>query len=323
MKSPSSSTTRTITSPWWTSRCCALGTGGAADPCRARSSRHLRRPARVSRMRGPAGRCRPARDDHRSDERSAAAMCYTTGTTGQPEGRALFEPGPCCTRRRRPALGSGRGRAGRRAPVVPMFHATPGRALRCRDGGRQDRVMPGPRLDPEPRRSFRSRTRDHHRRVPTIWMGVLQYLDANPGVHDLVDARCLSAGRRSRSPSSRRRAAPGLRVIHAWWRPRRHRSAPSATCRSNSLTPATRRPTSSAPSRAGRRRSWRSARATKSGLVPGRPDDGRARGPRAVGGVRLLQPRRLPDRFTDDGWPDGRHRRSTRATVSLQDRARI
>ena len=83
MKSPSSSTTRTIASCWSMSRCCRCGNRWRRDPCRARDcrGRHQRTSRRVSRVRGAARRRRPARGDRRSDERAAAAMCYTTGTT--------------------------------------------------------------------------------------------------------------------------------------------------------------------------------------------------------------------------------------------------
>jgi fatty-acyl-CoA synthase len=54
--------------------------------------------------------------------------------------------------------------------------------------------------------------------VPTIWLGILQYLDANPGKHDLSHIRYMIVGG-SAVPESMIRAFQerhGLRIIQAW-----------------------------------------------------------------------------------------------------------
>ena len=71
-------------------------------------------------------------------------------------------------------------------PVVPMFHANawglPYAAVMT--GSRI--VMPGPHLDAASLVDLFARERvTLTAGVPTIWMGVLQLLDACPGVHDV------------------------------------------------------------------------------------------------------------------------------------------
>src|SRR6185436_10186834 len=79
-------------------------------------------------------------------------------------------------------------------------------------------VMPGPHLDPA------SLVELFHRErvtitggVPTIWMGVLQYLDANPGVFDLSSIRSMMVGG-SAVPRSMIAAFQqrGLTIVQAW-----------------------------------------------------------------------------------------------------------
>ena len=114
-------------------------------------------------------------------------MCYTTGTTGKPKGvlyshRALvlhtlgLSLDHCMGIREHDIV----------LPVVPMFHANawgmPFAAVMV--GAKL--VMPGPHLDPASLVDLFQRERvTLTGGVPTIWMGVLQYLDANPGKFDL------------------------------------------------------------------------------------------------------------------------------------------
>jgi acyl-CoA synthetase (AMP-forming)/AMP-acid ligase II len=85
--------------------------------------------------------------DREIDERAAAAMCYTSGTTGRPKG-AVYS----------------------------------------------------------------------HRAIPTIWMAILQELDANPGMYDTSSVRAMVVGGAAapRAMIEAFEKRHGLHVLHAW-----------------------------------------------------------------------------------------------------------
>jgi fatty-acyl-CoA synthase len=153
------------------------------------------------------------------DERSAAAMCYTSGTTGNPKG-VVYSHRSCwlhsmsvCT-----ANNNGLGADDRTMPVVPMFHAnawgTPYAALMSG----ADLVMPDCHLQAEPLVGLiEAEQVTISAGVPTIWNDVLQYLRANPG-RDLSTMRAIMAGG-SAVPRSLIAAFDkefGITVIQGW-----------------------------------------------------------------------------------------------------------
>ena len=114
-------------------------------------------------------------------------MCYTTGTTGAPKG-VLYSHRALVLHTFGLALSSGMHVTERDTiiPVVPMFHANawglPFAAVML--GAKL--VMPGPHLDPASLVDLFQREKvTIAAGVPTIWMGVLEYLDANPGTFDV------------------------------------------------------------------------------------------------------------------------------------------
>jgi fatty-acyl-CoA synthase len=162
----------------------------------------------------------PARDLPDPDERSAAAMCYTTGTTGNPKG-VLYSHRSIVLHTFGLLLDQGMGlrEADTVLPVVPMFHANAwGMPFGAITVGAKF-VMPGPHLDPASLVDLFVRERvTLTGGVPTIWMGVLQYLDANPGKYDVSAIRAMYVGG-SAVPQALIEAFErryGLRIVQAW-----------------------------------------------------------------------------------------------------------
>jgi fatty-acyl-CoA synthase len=154
------------------------------------------------------------------DERAAAAMCYTSGTTGQPKGvlyshRAIAVHSLASTQ----SGTLGVSETDVILPVVPMFHANAwGFPFTCTLVG-ATQVFPGPHLDPPSLlEAFEQEGVTITAGVPTIWMGILQTLDAEPGKHDLSKLRAMivggSAAPRAMIEGFERRH--GLHVTHAW-----------------------------------------------------------------------------------------------------------
>jgi len=154
------------------------------------------------------------------DEQQAAAMCYTSGTTGRPKGvlyshRAIALHSLLLTMADTLAFRE----ADVVCPVVPMFHAnawgTPFAAALVGAG----LVFPGQFLDPP---SLLELLQQEHvtftAGVPTIWLGILQALDRDPKAYNLSSLRMMAVGG-SAAPLSMIRGFQerhGLNVLHAW-----------------------------------------------------------------------------------------------------------
>ncbi len=153
------------------------------------------------------------------DERHAAAMCYTSGTTGRPKG-VVYSHRALVLHSLVAALPDQMGIASRDTvlPVVPMFHANAwgipyevtfaGAAL----------VLPGPRLDPVSVLDLMAGERvTMSAGVPTVWMAVLQAIDAEPDRWDLSALQRLIVGG-SAVPRSLMEGFDrhGLTIIQAW-----------------------------------------------------------------------------------------------------------
>jgi fatty-acyl-CoA synthase len=152
-------------------------------------------------------------------ERRAAAMCYTSGTTGRPKG-VLYSHRALVLHTLVTALPDQLGLASRDTllPVVPMFHvnawglpygaAFTGAAL----------VLPGPKLDPVSVLDLLADERvTMTAGVPTVWMAVLQAIDQDPERWDLSALQRLIVGG-SAVPRSMLEGFDrhGLSIIQAW-----------------------------------------------------------------------------------------------------------
>jgi fatty-acyl-CoA synthase len=129
------------------------------------------------------------------DEKSAAAMCYTSGTTGNPKGVVyshrssyLHSMAVCSSNGMTIADGD------RILPIVPMFHANAWGLPYAAMMAGADLLMPDRFLQAD-----RLITMIDDRRptiasaVPTIWNDVLQCLAANPG-RDISSLRIVGSG---------------------------------------------------------------------------------------------------------------------------------
>jgi fatty-acyl-CoA synthase len=136
--------------------------------------------------------------DPELDENEMAAMCYTSGTTGQPKGVAyshrstvLHTLGVAANN----PLGLGISVDDAILPVVPMFHANAWGYPYLATMLGAKLVYPGPHLDPESLLEDMAQEKvTWAAGVPTIWMGILQLLDANPGTWDLSHMKAMLVG---------------------------------------------------------------------------------------------------------------------------------
>jgi fatty-acyl-CoA synthase len=129
------------------------------------------------------------------DERSAAAMCYTSGTTGNPRG-VVYSHRSCWLHSMSVCTANSKGSAfdDRSMPIVPMFHANAWGIPYAAFMAGADLIMPDRFMQPDAIVGLIESERvTATAAVPTIWTGVLEYLRANPG-HDLSSLRMVTCG---------------------------------------------------------------------------------------------------------------------------------
>ena len=198
------------------------------------------------------------------DENSAAAMCYTSGTTGNPKG-VVYSHRSAVLHSLASLFADGLGlrEVDVVLPVVPMFHANawglPYGALMAGS----TLVMPGPNMTPKAIASMLERHRvTVTAGVPTIWMGVLPLVPE----HDLTALRTIICGG-SAVPQGAVGGLPGgagpadpAGVGHDRDQPHRHRLHPARPPRRAVGGGARRRPRPPGLSRPARRAAHRRSR---------------------------------------------------------------
>nr|WP_202487757.1 long-chain fatty acid--CoA ligase [Streptomyces sp. SID8354] len=152
------------------------------------------------------------------DEREAAALCYTSGTTGEPKGvlyshRSLYLHSLQVNTAEAFALAS-RDIA---LPVVPMFHVNAWGLPHAAFMAGASLLMPDRFLQPAPLAEMIETVRPTiGAAVPTIWQGLLAELDAHK--RDVACLETVVIGGSACPPALMRgfEERHGIRVVHAW-----------------------------------------------------------------------------------------------------------
>ncbi|MEO1038004.1 MAG: long-chain-fatty-acid--CoA ligase [Pseudomonadota bacterium] len=153
-----------------------------------------------------------AADDHYDwptfDENTAAGLCYTSGTTGDPKGAlyshrsTVLHAMTCCS-----VDAIGVGAEGVIMPVVPMFHVNAWGVPYATAIAGAKLVMPGAQLDGASLQAMIEEEQVNQvLGVPTVWLGLLQYLRESGKRIDSVE-KVLMGG--SAMPESLLRAYEG------------------------------------------------------------------------------------------------------------------
>jgi fatty-acyl-CoA synthase len=130
------------------------------------------------------------------DEHTASAMCYTSGTTGNPKG-VVYSHRSMVLHSWMINLAEAVGltQADAVLPVVPMFHANAwGMPYAATMAGAKHVYAGASSADPAALTELVQTERvTVLAGVPTVWIGLLHYLEQNPG-HDLSSIRYITAG---------------------------------------------------------------------------------------------------------------------------------
>ena len=152
------------------------------------------------------------------DENSAASLCYTSGTTGNPKG-ALYSHRSTLLHTYAAALPDSLNCSARDAilPVVPMFHVNAWGLpyVACMVGAKM--VFPGPGLDGKSLyEMFEAERVTISAGVPTVWQGLLGHVEANKLSFSTMRRTVIGGSACPPAMLRKFQERYGVQVLHAW-----------------------------------------------------------------------------------------------------------
>ncbi|TNE35637.1 MAG: long-chain-fatty-acid--CoA ligase [Alphaproteobacteria bacterium] len=152
------------------------------------------------------------------DENTAAGLCYTSGTTGNPKGvlyshRSNVLHSMC---------GAGSDVMGLRAmdailPVVPMFHANAWAITFAAPASGSKIVMPGSQMDGQSIYELLNTEKvSTTAAVPTVWLGLLNYLEENDLKLPHLNKVVIGGSACPQVMIEKFEKNYGVEVVHAW-----------------------------------------------------------------------------------------------------------
>ncbi|MGO4407232.1 long-chain-fatty-acid--CoA ligase [Bosea sp. RAF48] len=152
------------------------------------------------------------------DENTAAGLCYTSGTTGGPKG-VLYSHRSNVLHALACAAPDYMGLSSRDTvmPVVPLFHANSWSLAYSAPMTGAKLVMPGAKLDgPSLHELLEGEGVTMTAAVPTVWLGLLQHLEATGGKLSTLKRVVIGGSACPRAMTEAFERKYGVTVAHAW-----------------------------------------------------------------------------------------------------------
>ncbi|MGF1615837.1 MAG: 3-(methylthio)propionyl-CoA ligase [Gammaproteobacteria bacterium] len=152
------------------------------------------------------------------DENTGSSLCYTSGTTGDPKG-VLYSHRSTLLHTYAVAMPDAFGLAARDTvmPVVPMYHANAWGIAYAAPMVGCKLVLPGPVMDGAGLHQLIEHEQvTFSAAVPTVWLGLLDYLDANGLTGSTLERVAIGGSAPPRSMIEAFAERFHIQVLHAW-----------------------------------------------------------------------------------------------------------